>query len=114
VAELSRALKMGNRPLELFHGAEVSCGPVRRMERWRRSGWPEEKGGGVTPGMLRGPHMTVGRLVQIQRKEFLQGWGSLPLPNYIFAFPRVLVSHVLDFSFQSNEGGKAVTFMDQQ
>jgi hypothetical protein len=35
----------------------------------------------------------------------------LLLPNFIFAFFRVEVSHVLDFSFQSNEEGRVVTSM---
>jgi hypothetical protein len=38
----------------------------------------------------------------------LEGWGSLPLPNFIFTFPRVEVDHILDFNFnnQMREGGR--------
>jgi hypothetical protein len=39
----------------------------------------------------------------------LEGWGSLPLPNFIFIAPRVEVCQELIFSFQSKEGGMVVT-----
>jgi hypothetical protein len=39
----------------------------------------------------------------------LEGWSSLPVPNFIFTLSRVEVSQDLVFSFQSNEGGRTVT-----
>jgi hypothetical protein len=37
---------------------------------------------------------------------------SLPLLQFSYAFPRFeLLCHELDFCFQSNEGGRAVTSM---
>jgi hypothetical protein len=70
--------------LELFQGTEVSCGLARHVGRRRCSGRPEEEGGGVNLGGPCGLHMPVGRLVQIQRKEFLQNL------NWILDFAKAL------------------------
>jgi hypothetical protein len=37
--------------------------------------------------------------------------GLLATSQFYFIFSRVEVSHVLDFSFQPNKGGRAVTFV---